>query len=744
MADNPAMPPDSGKTAFPSIAPGMNKITPSNVKDDEPSFRLGVNDKKPERDEQKLLAKMRKRFERCESSEAENRTRWSEALKFKARKQWSEGEARQRAEDGRPCLTVDRINPLVRQVTNEQRMNRPSIHINPIGDKTDKEAAKIFRGMVRAIERECEADIAYDTAYESAVSIGIGYIWLKTEWEDEGSMDQTIVIKRVRNPFTVYFDPDSKEPDGADARFAFITEVMPRDEFEDRFPDAEPVNWEAGGRGDSFKGWLTKDHIRVVNYFEVVHDDADLVKLDNGFTGYEDELDDLVTKRIETGQLKIIDKRKSHRRSVKWYEATGFEILSDDEWLGKWIPIVPVLGEEVDVEGKVKLSGLIEPAMDAQRMYNYWLTKYAEAVALAPTAPFVMAEGQLEGHEDEWTNANRTVRSVLTYKPDSLGGHMIGPPQRQPMPGIPEGFQHGAQNAALDIMATTGIRFDVAADKRNVDERSGKAIREFRQPQDLGSAHYLDNFQRSLVHIGRQLIDLIPKVYSSRRIVTILREDDMEQAVQIDPHASQSMGEKQMGDGKKMPIFNPNIGKYGVTAVIGPSYATRRIEAKEDMIAFANTIPQAAHLIMDLIAKNMDWEGSEEVASRLAKAVPAQFLQPDQKDVPPQMQAYLHNMEGQVKQLGQQLQAATKALEEKDKDRAIAQDKIDKDFEAKMIAILEKASAQAGKIAAEEARTHMEAVKSGHAMALAEHAARNVPDPNKTEPKPHQEKTDAP
>ena len=740
MADNPAMPRDNGKINFPSIQPGMNKIAPNSVNDSATSVRLGVNDKKSERDDQKILSRMRKRFDRCESNESENRERWAAALKFKALKQWSEGEARDRANDGRPCLTVDRIGPIVRQVTNEQRMNRPTINVAPVGEKSDQEAAKMFRGLIRAFERECSADLAYDMAFEDAVSVGVGYIWVKTEWVDEGSMDQTIVVKPVNNLFTVYRDPDSKDPDGADARFGFITEMMPRDDFEDAYPDASPSNWEMGSRGDTFKGWVSKDHVRVVNYYEVVKDEAELVELDTGFTGFEDELDDLVLQKIKIGQINVVDRRTSYRRKVKWYEATAVEILNADDWLGKWIPIVPVIGNQINVEGKVRISGLIEPAMDAQRMYNYWITKYAEAVALAPTAPFVAAEGQIEGHEDEWQNANRTVRQVLTYKPDALGGHLIGPPQRQPMPGIPEGFQHGASNAAMDIMATTGIRFDVAGDKRNVDERSGKAIREFKAPQDLGSAHYMDNFQRSLIQVGRQFVDLIPKVLTSRRIVTILREDDTEQAIEVDPHATQGAAERTQQDGKKMPIFNPNIGKYGVTVTIGPSYATRRLEAKEGMIAFAQAFPQEAHMIADLIAKNMDWEGADEMAKRLAKAVPANLLAPDKKDVPPQMAAYIHSLEGQIKQLGEQLKQAMQALNEKQADRSIAQDKIDKDFEAKLLTIIEKASTQSAKIAAEEARTQIEAIRTGHAIKVAEHTMAQ-PSP---EPQQPQEKTDAP
>lgn len=739
MADNPMEPRDDGRLGFSQVTAGVNKEPPPNVHLTEKPKRLGVNDgKKSEADDAKLLERMRKRFDRCESTEADNRERMAQALKFRALKQWSESEAKQRADDGRPCLTVDRLGPLIRQVVNEQRMNRPSIHINPVGDRSDKEAAKLFRGLIRAIERESSADIAYDTAFECAVGQGLGYILLATEWADEHSMDQTIVIRRVRNAFSIYMDPDCKEPDGADAKFAFVVEDMPRDEFEDRYPKAAPVNWSLGSKGATFKDWLTKDHVRIVNYYEVDKDEFDLVELDNGFVGDEDELDAQVKAAIKGGKVEVINRRTSNRRKITCYEANVSEILSRHEWAGNWIPIVPVIGNELDIDGRVRLSGLIEPAMDSARMYNYWVTKYAEAVALAPTAPFIMTEGQMEGHEDEWQNANRTVRSALTYKPESLGGHPAPPPQRQPMPGIPEGFQHGAANAAMDIMATTGIRFDVAGDKRNVDERSGRAIRAFQQPQDLGSAHYMDNFSRSLTHLGRMIVDLIPKTFTTKRIVTILREDDTEQQVEIDPYHKGAAGERQNGQ-TKMPIFNPMVGKYGVAVTVGPSYATRRMEAADGQMAFAKAFPNEGRLIADLIAKNMDWEGAEEMAARLAKAVPAQYLAPEQKDVSPQMGAYIQGLEGQIKQLGTQLQQAMQGLNEKQSDRAIAQDKIDKDFEAKLIGIIQKASGDASKVAAEEARTHLDAIKTAHA--ISQSGGGQIQQPQH---QPPQEKTDAP
>ena len=706
MADDPTKPPDDGQIGLPTLDAGMNKRAPKNLSPSGKAERLGLTDKSKKKDDAELLAKARKRFERAMEESADNRKLQLAALKFKAGEQWSPEDAQQRNIDRRPCLTINRLPTFIRQVTNDQRMNRPAINISPVGDKGDPEAAKMYRGMIRAIERASAADIAYDTAFESAVSIGVGYWRLNTEWDEEDTFHQTIVIERIRNPFTVYGDPNSKWPDGSDWKHAFVADMIPEDEFKAQWPKAQIVPFELGGTGEKLNNWKDKNNIRVAEYWEVCEEPRTLVQLQNGHVGWKDEL--------SPKHSPITDERESHDRKVCWWKITAVEVLERGEWLGKRIPIIPVFGNEIDIEGRLKLTGLIEPAMDSQRMYNYYKTKEAEAVALAPMAPFIMEEGQAEGHEDEWRNANRTANPVLFYKGTTVGGRPAPPPQRQPMAGIPEGFVNGAQSAAQDIQATTGIRFDVNADHRSVDERSGKALREFNRPQDLGASHYMDNLARSLRRTGDDLLYLIPKVYDEKQIVTILREDDKEEQVQIDPHAPEAYSEKN-GPKGKVKTFNPTEGKYGVTVTIGPSFATKRVEASESMIELIKVAPHIGQMASDLIVKNMDFEGAEELSARLAKALPPNLLTPDQKDVPPQVQALIQHMQQMLQQAAQEKQQLLAALNDKGADRQIAQDKIDKDFEAKVLGIIQKGEAESERIMIDKIKVALEQLRSEEA-----------------------------
>ena len=675
-----------GKMSMPRTDSGMNKIAPTFDRDKtEPLGReKGKSGKK-------VLERARKRMERCISNESDNRKAALDDRKFLAGQQWPDDVAAQRNMDRRPCLTVNKLPTFVHQVVNDLRQNRPAIHVSPVGDKSDKDTAQMYTGLIKSIERDSAADIAYDTATECAVVNGFGYWRVLTEYQDHDTFDQVIHIKRIRNPFTVYLDPDHQEPDAADIKFAFISEMVPRDEFKAEWPDADYLPYTLGGIGEKFKEWVDQECVRVAEYFEITHKTRTLVSLSNGHVGWKDELHDLVNEDIEGGAIEILAERESQVPKVMHYKITAKEILEESEWPGRWIPIVKIIGDEVDIEGKVKLSGVIRHAKDSQRMYNYWRTAETELIALAPKAPWVLEEGQVEGHEAAWGQANTKSFPFLQYKGTTIGNTPAPPPQRQQFAGVPAGVIQAAMGAAEDMQATTGIRFDASKNERMMDE-SGVAIKELRRSGDVGSFHYADNLARSLRRTGHILIDLIPKVYDSRRVVMVLREDDKEERVTVDPTASR--GQKATApDGKPMRVFNPTDGDYAVTVTVGPSYATKRIEAADSMMKFVAAVPNAAAVIPDLIAKNMDWPGAEQISARLAKTLPPNLLAPEPKDMTPQTAALLQSLQAQLQKLNVEKMQLAKALQDKNADRALIQDKTDKDFEAKLLAVVQKQEA---------------------------------------------------
>lgn len=682
-APSPFKPMPSDRVGMPKIDAGMNKLPPVTPK--VPGKKLSPKEKKEaEQKKQDFLSAVRKKFNRAVTVESDNRKAAVDDLKFKSGEaQWPADVVSQRNFDRRPTLTINKLPTFVNQVVNDQRMNRPAINISPVGDKSDPEVAKMYRGLIRFIERNSQADIAYDTAFDGAVSNGFGYWRIMLDYESPDSFDQEIVIRRIRNPFTVYLDPAHIEPDGSDAKWGFITENIPRKEFEEEYPDADPMPWTDGGFGEDLKNWVGSEEIRIAEYFEIKNEKRTLVELINGHVGWKDEID--------TDQ-QIVDERESDWPTLWWYKLTATDILAKREWPGKWIPIVKVIGNEIDIEGRVRLSGLIRAAKQPQMLYNYNRTLAVELSSLQPKAPFIAAEGQLEGYEQQWKTANIKNNPYLLYQPISLDGHPVPPPQRQQFQGPPAAVLAEVSAAEQDMIGTTGIRFSATLSERMYDE-SGRALKELRERGELGSFHYIDNLARSLRYCGEILIDLIPKVYERKRIVTILRDDDSEEQVQLDPASPKPfMRGKHPMTAKPMKIFDPNYGKYGVTVTIGPSYATKRIEASESMMAFfraaAPIAPQIASSMMDLVAKNQDWPDADKFYARLVKMLPPNLLAPEIDDVSPQVSAMIQNLQQQVQALNNEKQQLTIALTEQQSDRAQRERKISNDFEAKLISVL--------------------------------------------------------
>ena len=690
---------------LPDAVPGMTRKGPGPIdpplnghgptaEDPAAAKRREARDrKKAEADKVKkhkeVLATALKRFKRAVESESDNRGKALEDLKFKAGDQWPGDIKAQRSNDKRPCLTVNTIPTLTHQITNDIRQNRPSIVVSPVGNRSDKESAELYGGMIRAIERNCAADIAYDTGITSAADIGFGYWRVLTEYESEESFDQIITIARVRNSFTVHLDPMRQEPDGSDANWGFVSEMLTRDDFLDQYPDANPMSWDERGVGDNLKEWVTKDMVRIAEYFCVERTPTRLVQLSNNHIGLYDELDEDVKKQISDGNLVIVNERQADKQQIMWYKLSGVEVLEEREWPGRWIPIIEVVGEEIDIEGKVVRCGAIRNAKDAQRMKNYWLSYKTEVVALAPKAPYIGAEGQFEGYSDAWRNAARQSVPYLEYVPVSLEGTLVPPPQKQPPTPVPAGVVEAEQSAERDMMTTTGIRFNASPLLERLPDESGLAIREVRRNNDIGSAHYMDHAQYSLRHTGRILIDLIPKIYDTKRVITIVREDGSEQRVTLNPGQAQAL-QKNMQEREEAArvMFNPTVGQYGVTVTMGPSYATKRIEAQEQLMQFARALPQQGALIAHLIAKYSDWPGSEEMYKVLVRALPPNLLMPEMKDLPPQAQQLIQNLMQQLSQLMVQRGQMLRDLTDNRADQATKRLKVERDFEAKVLSTL--------------------------------------------------------
>lgn len=600
-----------------------------------------------------------KRFQFTADSEFDNRKEMKSDTEFYVSDQWDSGIKNDRLQDNRPCLTINRLPQFTRQITNAMRQNPPSVRTIPVGD-ADEDVAEIFDGMMRHIQEASRASIAYCTAYEAQVRCGLGFYRILTEYVDDESFDQEIRIKRIKNPLSVYVDPAAIEPDYSDAMYMFVTEDMGIDDFKDMYPDKEVIsNDTLLSKGDEVLGWAKKDSMRIAEYWTVEEKDHGMLyQLDDG----------RIVKKLPKG-VEAAKERPNKTRKVMFRKISGVEVLEEQEWPGKYIPIVPVLGEDIDVDGKRIIKGMVRDAKDPQRMLNYWSSCQTEMIALAPKSPFVGAEGQFEGYEDIWATANTKNHAFLTYNPKSIGGVLIGPPQRQTAEPAVQAMVEALQQAGQDLKDTTGVYDAQLGAKSN--EVSGTAINARTRQGDVANYHFTDNFAQSQLHEGRILIDLIPKIYDTQRVVRILHPDGTSEQKTINGPSG------EVDDQGVQKIYDITQGKYNVVVDTGPSYKTKRQEDAANMTQILQGNPELWQVAGDIFVKAMDWPDAQQLADRLKKALPPQLQDAEdgQQQLPPQIQQAMQKMQQQNQQL---TQTVHKLMDEKE------QKKVEMDAKAQM------------------------------------------------------------
>lgn len=659
-----------------------------------------------------VLAKAKAFFERAQAYESAQRSEELDDIRFVGLlEQWPEDIRRIREGDpqgARPCLTVDKVNQYKNQIVNNIRMNSPSIKVRPVDDAADAEVAEVMNGIIRHIESESNADLAYDWASEGSVDSGVGFFRIVTEYVN-GTFQQEIKIKKIPNRFSVYRDPDSYELDGSDQKECLITEMMTRKAFKKMYPDAECAEWSSSS-GD-VNTWVTENEIRVAEYFYCDYEKDILLLTESGDSVYASEFE---TKFANTEPPVIIDRREATRKVVKWAKLSGSEILEESTFAGSYIPIIPVFGIITVVDGRMYWRGIIRGAKDPQRMYNYNRSTIAESLALTVKAPFIGATGQFNTSSKRWASANRVNYAYLEYDPVTTNGQLAPPPQRQGFAGVPSGLLQDIQTSEHDIQA--GLGMYQASLGQDSNAKSGRALNAQRQQGDIATFHFPDNLAKSVAHAGRIIVEIIPKYYDTQRVIRILGEDGSQDFAKIDPEQQEAVSEYRDEQNEVNKIYNLGVGKYDVIATSGASFATKREEGAEFLTQLAQTSPDLMPIIGDLLFKSLDVPYADEVAERLKKMQPPELK--DEKGQSPEVQAVMQQAE-QVKvqatemisDLQMQLEQAAQVIQER--EQAIVDAESKAQSEAQKLAIeADKLNIERFKAETDRLKVEFDSVKS--------------------------------
>ncbi len=592
--------------------------------------------------DEELIRIARKRAAEGATYWKDNWDKAADDLRFLGGDQWPESVRTERELEQRPCLTNNVLPTFVDQVLGDQRQNKPAIKVSPVdkisvdiahgeegetknetlkisnvaGSK-DYELGEVFTGLIKNIEYNCDAETAYDMAFQSAVQGGFGYLRVLSDYESDDGFEQSLKIKHIDNTFSVTMDPSAREVDYSDMGWCFIDDLMTTESFKSKYPDATADS--VGGENEG--SWFQENAVRVSEYFCRKPVVREMALMSDGSTYYTDEIKDIEDELLENG-IKVVRTRKVKTFKVLWYKITGSEILEGPTELDcETIPVVPVFGKSITIKNKKTYMSLIRHSKDAQRMANYWDTQATESVALAPKAPFIAQEGHTEGRENEWGAANTSNASVLTYIPQYSNDR--GPRREQPA-SVPAAEITLAMNSSDKIKATMGM-FDASLGNTG-NETSGRAIIARQRQGDRGTFTFSDNLTKAIKRIGRLSVELILANYDTERVVRIKFPDDTEDFVRLN---------KQIFDdesGEWVTIHDLGVVKYDVVVTTGPAYATQRMEAAESMIQFAQAVPSAAAAMADLIAANMDWPGADTIAERLRKIIPPHLLSPEEQE----------------------------------------------------------------------------------------------------------------
>lgn len=627
----------------------------------------------------KILDLARKRADEAASADLRNRDEAKIDLRFIVGEQWREEDRAQREAAGRPTLTINRCLQFVRQVTGQIRQLNPAIKVSPDDDSATPEVAEVYEGLIRSIQYRCDAPSVFEAAAESAAACGIGHFRVRADYAPGPVFHQQLSIERIENPFAVFWDPAAKHATRKDARYCFVIEEMPLDAFKAAYPDALAEDLTSDHKDVGAFTWATgKETVTVAEYFWVEDEEVQITLMSDGRV-----IEGAAPKAPPFNPLAIVQpavpvkSRKMTRPRVKWAKITGADVLDGPKDIpGRHIPVIAVTGEEWHLGEDRYRSSVIRFARDPQRLYNFARSSFAEIVGYQSKAPWLLTQKQIAGVENFWQNAHNTPLPYLLYNPDEKAGA----PQRVAPPISPQGVRDELMLASEDMKGTTGI-YDASLGARS-NEISGVAIAQRKSESQMSTSVYADNMVKAIRQCGVILLDMIPVIYDTRRTVPLMAEDGSEMLETINDQVETQDG--------LQPRNDLTVGSFAARVSVGPSYDTKRQEAREGMVGFLQAVPAAANVTADLVARAQDWPDADVFAERLKRILPPGVLDP--KSLTPEEQQAAMQAQAQAQQTQQMAQQMAMAKAQADL-RKVTADAAESEADAKKTEV-EAANAQ--------------------------------------------------
>ena len=664
-----------------------------------------------------FLELAQKRYREVYDLESDQRAKELADLQFESGKHWDEELLRERKIKRRPTVTINALSATIRQGSNAERLHGTGIRIVPAGRAATREKAKLYNEIVRQIQRNSKAELAYDHARQFQRKMGRGFFTVRNRWADDDSMEQVIRIEWIDNPHSVFLDPHYKRQDYSDRLWGHVVEDYSLEDFKAAFPEsAHDYDLSSFGAGMGHD-WIAKDRVRVSEYYWVEQDVKTRIQLDNGEEVWADQLPK-TKKRGKSEEVVIPEgRRELRRRHIKsskvWRSLiTSKEILEENELPCSTIPIFQLDGERRNLPGEgIDYRGQVRDAKEPARVRDFMESGILEAVVVARTAPWLVEVQQIAGLEREWDGQAVDNPAVLRYKAQGSAENPIPPPQRNLAGPDVQAFVQAAtraQNHERQVLGTPDVY-----QEETRREQSGTAIQARRSLQEQGVSHYAMNEGVALERCGQVLLEMIPRVYDAPRVMRITGEHRGDPEKDVVMYAGDDRAEDAMRvaeQNKGAVLFDVLDGRYEVNVEAGRNTDTDRQEAVDMIQEALRQSPDLAPIVLPILFKHSDWAGADDLQDAL-----------EQRDkVPPEAQDKMKQMEDFIGQLEQQMGQATehiKGLEQQVADK-------DKDREAKMaIAAAQQETQRYRESASNETKLAVEEMKMLGAQASAEYNA---------------------
>lgn len=554
-----------------------------------------------------FLTDMRETYQLDVDYDRINRDQAIEDKQFSAGEQWDPLVLQDR--EGLPCLVINQIPQFTAQLVGDWRESRKAVKVVP-DDDSDTDTADVRGDLIRAIEMESRASRVYDSAFESMVQCGDGTFRVAVEYARDDVFDQSLFIRPIDDALSVVWDRMSIDPTGKDANHVFVDDIVPKKEFEKKWPDEEPSTLSKTLRESCLLGnWIDEAGYKITEYWRLIQRDRLLALFQDGSIRYldKDNMDDVLAKHGPPIRTRVAPCTYAQMHLV-----TGFCILQGPyEYRLTRVPIIRMTGRVINIQGRRVRYGLVRFMKDPVRLKNFWRSIAAEQLGYAPKPKWLATAEAVEGHEADFRNAHRTRDPLLIYNGGEEAPEMIPPPP------IEAALLNEANVNAQDMKDVTGIH-DASLGIRS-NETSGKAINARQHEGDIASLTFYDNGDDAVLEGGDVLNQLISQVYDGTRVILGIGPDEEQKFIRInDPMDPDSP--------------DLSVGRYKVALTTGTSYTTRRVAAAEAMMDAIQVYPQLMQVAPDIIVKAQDWPGADKLAERLKKTVPPQFLEDDDPD----------------------------------------------------------------------------------------------------------------